>query len=176
MILPYRDKWPRIDPSAWVAPTAVVAGDVEVGEESGIWFHCLLRGDVNYIRIGRRTNIQDGCLVHVYRDLYPTIIGDGVTVGHGAILHGCRVEDGALIGIGARVLDGAQVGEGAVVGPGALVKDRYVVPPRTLVVGLPARAVRKLKEEELQRFRDMAEQYSRLKDEYKRLPEVPPSP
>ncbi len=173
MILPYRGKLPRIAPSAWIAPTSVIAGDVVVGEESGVWFHCLLRGDVNYIRIGQGTNIQDGCLIHVYTDLYPTVIGDGVTVGHGAILHGCRIEDGALIGIGARVLDGAQVGEGAVVGPGALVKDRYVVPPRTLVMGLPARVVRELKEDEMRRFRDVAEHYKRLKDEYKSLPEEP---
>ena len=139
---------PRIDPSAWIAPGAVVVGDVELGEDVSIWYAAVVRGDVHRIEIGARTNVQDGAVVHVTRDRFPTTIGCEVTVGHRAVVHGCEVGDGALIGIGAVVLDGATVGEGALVGAGAVVTPGSAVEPHTLVLGAPARAVRTLGEEE----------------------------
>ena len=141
---------PRIHPSAWIAPGAVVVGDVEIGADSSVWYGSVLRGDVHTIRVGARTNLQDHCVVHVTRDQFPCQIGDEVTVGHRAVVHGCTVGDGALIGIGAIVLDGASVGECALVAAGALVTPGDRVAPRSLVVGTPAREVRILDDEELE--------------------------
>lgn len=138
----------------WLAPGAVVVGDVEIGPESSIWYGSVVRGDVHHIRIGARTNIQDACVVHVTRDRFPAWIGAEVTVGHRAVVHGCRVGDGALIGIGAIVLDGAEVGEEALVGAGAVVTPGTRVPARTLVVGTPARVVRDLTDEERREQRE----------------------
>ncbi len=145
----FRDAAPRIDPSAWVAPGAVVVGDVEIGPDSSVWYGVVLRGDVHHIRVGARTNIQDGSVVHVTMDRFPAVIADEVTVGHRAVVHGCRVGEGALIGIGAIVLDGAEVGEEALVGAGSVVTPGTVVAPRTLVVGTPAKPVRELTADEL---------------------------
>jgi carbonic anhydrase/acetyltransferase-like protein (isoleucine patch superfamily) len=139
---------PRIAPSAWVAPGAVVVGDVEIGEESSIWYAAVVRGDVHHIRIGARTNVQDGAVVHVTRDRFPSTIGDEVMIGHRAVVHGCEVGDGALIGIGAVVLDGARVGQGALVGAGAVVTPGSEIEPYALVLGTPARTVRTLSDEE----------------------------
>ena len=119
-----------------------------IGEDSSIWYGCVLRGDVNSIRIGVRSNIQDLSMIHVTRARFTTELGDEVTVGHRAVIHGCRVGDGALIGIGATVLDGAVIGEGALVGAGAVVTPGRIIPPRTLVVGTPARVVRMIEDEE----------------------------
>jgi carbonic anhydrase/acetyltransferase-like protein (isoleucine patch superfamily) len=141
---------PRIDPEAWLAPGSVVIGDVEIGCQSSIWYGTVLRGDVHSIRIGARTNIQDQCMVHVTSGLFSTVIGDDVTVGHRAVVHGCSVGDGALVGIGAVVLDGARVGAGALVGAGAVVTPGSEVPAGTLVLGAPARVVRELSEEDRQ--------------------------
>jgi carbonic anhydrase/acetyltransferase-like protein (isoleucine patch superfamily)/carbon monoxide dehydrogenase subunit G len=149
IVLPYGSQGPRIDPSAWIAPGAVVVGDVLLGADVSIWYGSVLRGDVQRIRIGARTNVQDGAVVHVTRDRFPTHVGNEVTVGHRAVVHGCRVGDRALIGIGAVVLDGAEVGEGALVGAGAVVTPGMQVPPRALVVGTPARVVRSLTDAEL---------------------------
>ena len=135
--------WPRIDASVWLAPGAAVVGDVEIGPDSSVWYGVTLRGDVNAIRIGSRSNLQDQCVVHVTRDRFDCEIGDEVTVGHG-----CRVGDGALVGIGAIVLDGARVGEGALVAAGALVVPGFVVPDGTLAMGVPARVSRSLGSEE----------------------------
>lgn len=140
---------PRIHASAWVAPGACVLGDVEIGADSSIWYGSVLRGDVNHIRIGARSNVQDQSVVHVTRERFSTWIGDDVTVGHRAVVHGCVVEDAALIGIGAIVLDGARVGEGALVGAGAVVTPGASVDARTLVMGIPARAVRRLEDDEI---------------------------
>jgi carbonic anhydrase/acetyltransferase-like protein (isoleucine patch superfamily) len=145
----FGDARPRIDPSAWLAPGCVVVGDVEIGADSSIWYGVVLRGDVHRIHVGARTNVQDQSVVHVTLERFPTWIGDEVTVGHRAVVHGCRVGDGALIGIGAIVLDGAEVGEEALVGAGAVVTPGSVVPPRSLVLGAPARPVRDLGAEEL---------------------------
>lgn len=157
IIRSYQGVWPTIDPTAWVAPGAVVVGDVAVGPGSSIWYGAVLRGDVHAIRIGARTNIQDGSVVHVTAGRFGTTIGDEVTVGHRAVVHGCRVEEGALIGIGAVVLDGATVGADALVAAGSVVTPGGDIPAGMLAVGTPARAVRALSaaERALQRERTL---------------------
>ncbi|MGH0035195.1 MAG: gamma carbonic anhydrase family protein [Myxococcota bacterium] len=144
----FGDAVPRVHPSAWLADGCVVVGDVEIGEDSTVWYGAVLRGDVEAIRIGARTNLQDHVVVHVTRDVHPAIVGDEVTVGHRAVVHGCRVGDGALVGIGACVLDGATVGEGALVGAGAVVTPGTAIPPGAVAMGTPARVVRELDPEE----------------------------
>ncbi len=160
VIQPYGGRAPRLHPTAFVAETGVVVGDVELGERSSIWFGAIVRGDVHHVRIGARTNIQDLTVVHVTGGKHPTVVGDDVTVGHRVVLHGCRVEDRCLIGIGAIVLDGAVVGPDAIVGAGALVPPGMVVPPGTLVLGAPAKVKRPLTAEELAFFRTSAERYA----------------
>jgi carbonic anhydrase/acetyltransferase-like protein (isoleucine patch superfamily) len=159
---------PSIDPAAWVAPSAHVIGDVHVGPRSSIWFGSVVRGDVNYVRIGAGSNLQDLCVVHVTRARFPTLIGDEVTVGHHATVHGCRVGDGALIGIGAIVLDGAEIGDEALVAAGALVPPGTKVPFGTLVMGAPARVVRLLSPDERALQRERARQYVELSASYAR--------
>jgi carbonic anhydrase/acetyltransferase-like protein (isoleucine patch superfamily) len=159
VILDYRGVTPKIADDVFVAPTATIIGDVDVGAESGLWFGVILRGDVNRIRVGRRTNLQDGTIVHVTRDLYPTIIGNNVTVGHGVKLHGCTVGDGCLVGIGAVVLDGAQIGAESLVAAGSLVAPGTVVPPRSLLIGNPARVKRPLHDDEVAGFIELAARY-----------------
>ncbi len=146
-------------PSAWVAPGAVVIGDVEIGEDSTVWFGSVVRGDVHHIRIGARTNLQDHCVVHVTSGLFPAVIGDEVTVGHRGTVHGCTVHDGALVGIGAIVLDGAVIGEEALVAAGAVVGPGVEVPPRTLVRGIPAKPARELTAQEVANQRARALEY-----------------
>jgi len=148
IIRSFGESSPRIAPSAWVAPGAVVVGDVEIGEDSSIWYGAVVRGDVHQIRIGARTNIQDQATVHVTRGRFATLIADEVTVGHRAVVHGCTVHAGALIGIGAIVLDGAEVGEGALVAAGAVVTPGTKVLAGQLVAGIPARGVRLLSGDE----------------------------
>lgn len=138
---------PAVHPGAFIAEGAWLIGDVTVGDESSIWYNAVLRGDINAIRVGRRSNIQDGCVLHVTRQL-AVEIDDEVTVGHMAMLHGCRIGRGALIGMNAVVLDDASVGEGALVAAGAVVREGFVVPPGTLAAGVPARVVRALTVEE----------------------------
>ena len=148
IILSFSGHVPQIDSTAWIAPGAAVVGDVDVGSESSIWYGAVVRGDVHCIRIGRRTNIQDQATVHVTRDRFSTLIGDEVTVGHRAVVHGCTIHPGALIGIGAVVLDGAEVGEGALVAAGAVVTPGSKVPAGQLAVGVPAQVVRRLSDDE----------------------------
>lgn len=159
MIRPFEGIWPRIDRSAWVAPGAIVVGDVSVGADASIWYGCVIRGDVHFIRIGARTNLQDHCVVHVTQGRFPCEIGDEVTVGHRATVHGCRVADGALIGIGAIVLDGAEIGEGAVVGAGAVVRPGTRLEAGLLAVGVPARVVRPITKDELALQRERTLRY-----------------
>lgn len=151
IIRPFGDVWPRIDDSAFIAPGAVVVGDVTIGAESSIWYGCVLRGDDHAIRVGARTNIQDGTVIHVFNDgrtQHATELGDGVIIGHAAKLHGCKLEDGCLIGIGAIVLDDARVESQALVAAGALVAPGKVVAAGQLWAGNPARYKRDLTEEE----------------------------
>jgi carbonic anhydrase/acetyltransferase-like protein (isoleucine patch superfamily) len=160
VILAYDGKTPRVAASAWLAPGCVLTGDVEVGDESSVWFQTVIRGDVNVVRIGARTNVQDHCVVHVTSRTHPTVIGDEVTIGHRVVLHGCTVNDRCLIGIGAIVLDGAVVGPDAMVGAGALVPPGMVVPSGTLVLGAPAKVKRDLTPEEIAFFRTSAANYA----------------
>lgn len=169
----YRQTAPRVAASAFVAETASLIGDVTVGEGSTIWYGAVLRGDVNAITVGDRTSIQDGAVLHVDADA-ACAVGDDVTVGHNATVHGCTVEDGAVIGIGATVLSRARVGEGAVVAAGALVREGAVVPPRAIVAGVPARPVRGVSDDERARFRANAEHYVRLGAEYRTAPNAEP--
>ncbi|MDP6977820.1 MAG: gamma carbonic anhydrase family protein [Myxococcota bacterium] len=167
LILSFEQMRPRIAADAWVAPGAVVVGDVELASQASVWYGCVLRGDVNAIRVGARSNVQDGSVLHVTRQRFETIVGDEVTIGHRAVVHGCTVGDGALIGIGATVMDGATVGEGALVGAGAIVTPGKTVPPRSLVMGIPARVVRTLEDDELERQRLRAIEYVELSGQHR---------
>lgn len=140
---------PSIHESALVVDGAVVIGDVEIGEDASVWFGSVVRGDVNYIRIGARTNIQDMTVIHVSSNTHPTVIEEEVTVGHRVVLHGCHVERGCLIGIGAILMDGVRVGAQSLVGAGSLLTPGTVIPPRSLVIGSPARVKRALTDDEL---------------------------
>lgn len=167
MIRRYKDVLPRIDNTAFIEESCQVIGDVEIGRDSSVWFNAVIRGDVNFIRIGERTNIQDGCVLHVTKDTHPLILGDDITVGHAVTLHGCTVRDRCLIGMGAIVLDGAEVGEDSIIGAGALVKEGMKVEAGTLVVGVPARVVRKLSAEEKARIKKSAVNYINYSADYK---------
>ena len=167
LIRPFRGVTPRIDPTAFVAETAAVIGDVEIGPGASIWYGCVLRGDINRIRVGRNTNIQDGTVVHVNHDRVgdggmPTHIGDDVTIGHMALIHACTLEDRAFIGMGAVVMDGAVVESGAMVAAGALVTPRKVVKSGELWAGRPARFLRKLREAEAAEGPYIAKHYAEL--------------
>jgi carbonic anhydrase/acetyltransferase-like protein (isoleucine patch superfamily) len=155
MIKSFQNKSPKIHETAFVAENAVIIGDVEIGEDSSVWFGSVLRGDVNFIRIGARTNIQDASVIHVSGKTHPTVLEDEVTLGHRVTLHGCYVETNCLIGIGAIVLDGARISRNSLVAAGSLVTPNTVIPPRSLVMGSPAKVKRELSDEEvkdLERF------------------------
>jgi gamma-carbonic anhydrase len=159
--------FPRVDPTVFVAPTAAVIGDVEIGPESGIWFACVVRGDTNFIRIGARTNIQDGTIVHVDAATYPTIIGDDVTIGHGAIIHACTLRNRAFVGIGATVLDGAVIEESGMLGAGGLLTPGKVIGRNELWTGVPAKLKRVMDEEERRKFDRNAAEYRLLATRYR---------
>ncbi|MCX5861797.1 MAG: gamma carbonic anhydrase family protein [Deltaproteobacteria bacterium] len=148
MIYEYRGIRPRIGQDVFLAPGVIILGDVEIGDYSNLWFYTVVRGDVNSITIGRHTNIQDHCMLHVTGDRFPLNIGNGVIVGHRAVLHGCTVHDNALVGIGALVLDGAVVEHDAIVAAGAVVTPGTIIRAETVAVGIPARAVRTPTDEE----------------------------
>lgn len=166
-IIPYKGKSPRIASTALLLPGVTLIGDVELGEESSVWFGTVIRGDVNWIRIGDMTNIQDRCVVHVTLDKHPTVIGDRVTVGHGAILHGCTVEDACLIGIGATVLDDAVIGKHSLVAAGALVTPHTRIPPESLVMGIPAVVKRRLTSAEIDNLEASARRYVSYANNYR---------
>src|SRR5688572_377638 len=172
ILLPYGGKQPRLRERVFVAENATLIGDVDLGDDVSIWFGVVLRGDINFIRIGKRSNIQDNTVLHVEANTDPVIIGEQVTVGHSAVVHGCTVGDGALIGIGAKVLSGAVVGESALVGAGAVVQEGMQIPPRTLAVGVPARVKRELTPDELKRLDANWQHYVSYKDEYLKLSAV----
>jgi carbonic anhydrase/acetyltransferase-like protein (isoleucine patch superfamily) len=157
---------PKIAADAFIAPTAAIIGDVEIGPETGIWFHCLVRGDMNFIRIGARTNIQDGSVIHVDTGPFHTVIGDDVTVGHNAVIHACTIRDRAFVGIGATVLDGAVIEAGGMLAAGGLLPPGKVIGPNELWTGAPAKLRRVMDAEEQARFarnaivyRDLARRY-----------------
>lgn len=157
---------PRIHESAFIAETAAVIGDVAIGADSSIWYGCVLRGDVNNIRIGERTNIQDRTVIHVSRKTHPTTVEDEVTIGHSATVHGCHIESGSLIGIGAIVLDGAVIGRNSLVAAGSLVTPGTVVPEGSLVMGSPAKVRRELSDEEIAKLEYYWRGYIELKNAY----------
>lgn len=162
MIIEIEGKTPRIDPNAIILEPCVIAGDVEIGAETSIWFFSVIRGDVGAVRIGKKSNIQDGCIIHETRGFSQCIIGDEVTIGHGAIIHGAILKDRCLIGMGAVVLDNAVIGEGALVAAGALIPQGMSVPPRHLVVGVPGKVLRQVTDEETIKITHSMEHYVAL--------------
>ncbi len=173
MIHSFQNRTPQIDPSSYIAPSADVIGDATIGADCSIWFGTVIRADVHYIKIGNRTSIQDLSMVHVTHhklddrsDGHPTIIGDDVTVGHRVMLHGCTIKNACLIGMSATILDGAVIGEESIVGAGALVTKNKVFPPRSLILGSPAKFVRELTSDEIAELYGSASRYVRFKDEY----------
>ena len=159
MILSFQNKTPKIDPSVYIAHNAMVVGDIVIGAESSVWFNAVIRGDVNYIQIGKRTNIQDGCVLHVAREKYPLTIGDEVTVGHNVTLHACSIASRCLIGMGAVVMDGSKIGENCIIGAGALVTPKTLIPSGNMAVGSPAKIKRKLTDDEIRTIQDSANHY-----------------
>ena len=158
-LYPYLDLYPSIAESVFLAPGVKIIGDVEIGEDSSVWYNSIIRGDVHYIKIGKFTNIQDCCMLHVTNGKYPLNIGNKVTVGHSVSLHGCTINDLCLIGIGAIILDGAVVEQKSFVAAGALVREGFVVPTSKLVAGVPARIVRDLTDKEIDEFDRSAVRY-----------------
>ncbi len=159
MIRTFQGIKPTVPGSAFVEETAVVIGDVVLGEESSVWFNAVVRGDVHYIRIGDRTNVQDLCVLHVTHDTYPLVIGNDVTIGHHVVLHGCTIKDRVLIGMGAIIMDGAVIGEDCIVGAGALVTEGTTVPPKSLILGAPAKVKRQVTAKELAWIKESAKNY-----------------
>jgi carbonic anhydrase/acetyltransferase-like protein (isoleucine patch superfamily) len=173
MLLQFQGWTPKLDKNAWVAESASVIGRTTMGKDSAVWFGCVVRGDVHYITIGDRTNIQDLSMIHVTHhknhdesDGNPTIIGNDVTVGHRVMLHGCTIEDACLIGMSATILDGAIIGKESIVGAGSLVTKNKKFPPRSLIMGSPAKVVRELTEEEVAELYASAQRYVAFKNEY----------
>ena len=167
MLRIFRNHAPKVAPSAYVDDSAQVIGDVVIGEESSVWMNAVVRGDVNHIRIGNRTNIQDGTVVHVMRDpRHPTVVGDDVTVGHGVVLHGCTVANRCLIGMGAILLNGSSVGEDCIVAAGTLLPEGMAVPGRSLVMGSPGRVRRALTDDEIAFILQSAQNYVTYRLDY----------
>jgi len=167
MIHPFRGITPTIHPTAFIVESAQIIGDVVIGKESSVWYNAVIRGDVNYIRIGDSTNIQDGCLLHVRHKKYPLIVGSSITVGHGAILHGCVIQDYCLIGMGAIILDNVQIGQSVLVAAGSVVREDMEVPDGVLVAGIPARVVRELQDGERHMLEESAKNYIEYVKSYK---------
>ena len=174
MIHNYKEFTPKLGQNTWVAKSADVIGDVKIGKECSIWFGAIIRGDVHFIRIGDRTNIQDLSMVHVthYKkerkegDGNPTIIGNDVTIGHRVMLHGCTIEDACLIGMSATILDGAVIGKESIVGAGSLITKNKVFPPRSLIMGSPAKVIRELTQKEVDELYASASRYVSFKNDY----------
>ncbi len=162
----YNGITPKLGARVFIAEGAHVIGDVEIGDDSSIWFNTIVRGDVNHIRIGHHTNIQDASICHVQRNLYPCIVGDHVTVGHGVILHGCQVESHCLIGMRSTLLNNVHVGSESIIAAGALITEGTVIPPRSMVMGMPGKVRREVTEEEIARIHGSAKHYSNFKDTY----------
>jgi carbonic anhydrase/acetyltransferase-like protein (isoleucine patch superfamily) len=174
MIRTFQGIKPTVPDSCFIEETAVVIGDVVMGEDCSAWFHAVIRGDVNYIRIGHRTNVQDLCMLHVAHDTHPLVIGNDVTIGHHVVLHGCTIKDRVLVGMGAIIMDGAVIGEDSVIGAGALVTERTMIPPKSLVLGSPAKIKRPVSEEELAWIQQSAKNYVGYARQYMLGPEKNP--
>jgi gamma-carbonic anhydrase len=167
MIETFQNLVPKIDETAYIASTAVVIGDVEIGAESSVWFGSVLRGDVNYIRLGARTNVQDASVIHVSSKTHPTVLEDEVTIGHRVTLHGCHIETGCLIGIGSIILDGVRVGANSLVAAGSLLTPNTEIPPGSLVMGAPARVKRALTDAEVEDLKKFWQNYVSLSRIYR---------
>lgn len=167
MIKSFQNTHPKIHETAYVTDDAIIIGDVEIGAESSVWYGSILRGDVNSIRIGARTNIQDGTIIHVSRQTHSTVLEDEITVGHRVTLHGCHIETGCLIGIGAIVLDGVRVGGNSLVAAGSLLTPNTIIPPRSLVMGSPAKVKRELSDAEVKDLEKFWRNYVELSRIYK---------
>jgi gamma-carbonic anhydrase len=163
----YRGRFPQIAASAYIDAASVIIGDVVIGEESSVWPMCVVRGDVHFIRIGNRTNIQDGSVLHVMKDQYPLVLGDEVTVGHSVTLHGCTIEGRALIGMRATILNGAVIGKNCIIAAGTLITERTVIPAGSLVMGAPGKVKRELTEKELASIADYAMRYAAYREIYR---------
>jgi len=159
MIRSYQGKMPAIPESCYVDPSAQVIGDVELGEQASIWMNAVVRGDVNSIRIGARSNVQDCAVLHGMRHLYAVSVGEMVTIGHNATVHGCTLEDNVLVGIGAVILNDARIGEGSIIAAGAVIPEHAVIPPRSLVVGVPGKVKKTLGEEDQKMIARYAQNY-----------------
>ncbi len=168
MIIQFKNKQPKIHETVYIARGATIIGDVTIGEYSSVWFNTVIRGDVNYIKIGARTNIQDLSMLHVTFNQYPMNIGDEVTIGHNVNLHGCTIGYRSLIGIGATVLDNVVIGEETVIGANSLVTEGANIPPRVLAFGSPAKVIRKLTDEEIKLLKVSADHYVMYSEEYKK--------
>ena len=168
VILPYKNQFPKIAKDAFIAENAVIIGDVEIDSKSSIWYNCVVRGDVNYIRIGKETNIQDGTIIHVGTNNGPTIIGDGVTIGHKALIHACTICDYSFIGMNSTIMDYAQIKSYSMVAAGALVTNSKIVETKELWAGIPAKFLRQLKKEEIEYINISKDRYVNLAKEYKR--------
>lgn len=167
MLKPFRGVSPQLAVSAFVEESAQIIGDVHIGDASSVWFNVVIRGDVNHIRIGNRTNVQDGSVVHVTSRTFPTSIGDDVTIGHNAILHGCVIASRCLVGMGAIILDGCQVGEGSLIAAGSVLAPGTIIAPGSLVVGAPAKIKRKLTDQEQMNIITSAHNYVTYAAEYR---------
>ncbi len=166
MLRPYRGISPKIGKSVFIEESAQVIGDVKIGDESSIWFNTTVRGDVNYIRIGTRTNIQDNSVIHVTHNTYPTILEDDITVGHSVTIHGCTIRSRVLLGMGAIILDGAEISSDCIIGAGALVTEGKVIPSGSLVIGSPGKVVRELTKKERDMLLESSQNYINYKNEY----------
>lgn len=166
MLRPYRGQLPRVHPTAFIDDSAQIIGDVDIGEESGVWMCAVVRGDVHRIRVGKRSNIQDGTVVHAMTGTHPTSIGDNVTIGHGALVHGCTIEDRCLIGMGAILLNGSHIGSQSIVAAGTLVVENMKVPPRSLVMGSPGKVKRLLTHAEIAGIQAYADRYVGYRMDY----------
>jgi len=170
MIRAHKGRLPQVAASAYIDPSAQVIGEVTIGERSSVWCNVSMRGDVNRIVLGNDTNVQDNSVLHGELNQWPVILGDRVTVGHSAVIHGCVIEDDCLIGIGAIVLNGARVGKGSIVAAGALVPEGMEIPPESMVMGMPAKVKRAITPEEKARFAENAQRYIRYRQEYRDEP------
>ncbi|MBM7692967.1 carbonic anhydrase/acetyltransferase-like protein (isoleucine patch superfamily) [Peribacillus deserti] len=168
IIYPYKDKQPKIEPDVYVAENAVITGDVTIGSQSSVWFNSVIRGDVAPTYIGSKVNIQDNSVLHQSPNT-PLILEDEVTIGHQVILHSCKIERGALIGMGSIVLDGAVIGSGAFIGAGSLVPQGKIIPPNTLAFGRPAKVIRELNDEDIRDMKRISREYAEKGHYYKNL-------
>jgi carbonic anhydrase/acetyltransferase-like protein (isoleucine patch superfamily) len=166
MLHEYKGKWPKLGERVYVAEGAQIIGDVEIGDHSSIWFNSVIRGDVHHVRIGKHTNIQDSSVGHVMRGVCPLILHDYITVGHGVMMHGCTIQSHCLIGMRATILNDVVIGEYSIVGAGALITEGTVIPPRSLVIGMPAKVKRTLTDAEAAGIDKFAQRYYEYKESY----------